>query len=184
MTAMDQDHTQAWAHLRTWAELVDSLDYYRILGVPPDATQDELRLAFHRFATAFHPDVHPDAAPEFTHALCRVYQAGAEAHQVLSAPELRLRYDHGLTRGRLRLAPSTLPPSGTTPPTPSRPLDECCRSAGAKLSAKRAEKLLREGNLEAARAALEQALAYDGHANSALRERLEAVELALFASGK
>ena len=35
-------------------------DPYRILGVSPDATDDEVKKAYRRLAKQYHPDIHPD----------------------------------------------------------------------------------------------------------------------------
>ena len=62
-------------------------DYYQALGIPRDATQDEVRRAFRRKAMAYHPDrnLSPEAGVYFREA--------NEAYQVLSDAERRRRYD-------------------------------------------------------------------------------------------
>jgi curved DNA-binding protein CbpA len=37
-------------------------DPYRVLGVPADATQEEITAAYHRLARRYHPDSAPDGA--------------------------------------------------------------------------------------------------------------------------
>jgi curved DNA-binding protein CbpA len=174
---MTDDET---SRILAWAEAVDRADYYQILDVDRGADPAELKLAYHRFAIAFHPDSHVGASEQVHAALRSVFQAGAEAYRVLTTPELRIRYDMGLERGELRMRKSQVPPGGADP-GPPKPLDEICRSAGAKLCAMRANKLLAAGDLNAAKRALEEALAFDGHANPALTERIEALELAIYA---
>lgn len=63
-------------------------DYYEVLGVPRDCTQDELKKAFRGLALKFHPDRNPDD-PD---AELR-FREIAEAYGVLSEPEQRMRYD-------------------------------------------------------------------------------------------
>ena len=37
-------------------------DYYHVLGVGREARPEEIKQAYHRLATHFHPDLHPDNA--------------------------------------------------------------------------------------------------------------------------
>ena len=63
-------------------------DYYEVLGVPRDASDDDIKKAFRNLARQHHPDVNPgdpEAAERF-----RVI---AEAYEVLSVSETRMRYD-------------------------------------------------------------------------------------------
>ncbi|HEY8346613.1 MAG TPA: molecular chaperone DnaJ [Symbiobacteriaceae bacterium] len=63
-------------------------DYYEILGVPRNATEEEIRKAFRTLARKYHPDANkddPNAAEKFKEI--------NEAYQVLSDPEKRARYD-------------------------------------------------------------------------------------------
>jgi molecular chaperone DnaJ len=69
-------------------------EYYRVLGVPKDATQDEIKSAFRSLARETHPDANPgDTAAEVR------FREIAEAYEVLSDPEKRARYDRGETFG-------------------------------------------------------------------------------------
>jgi hypothetical protein len=91
-----------------------------------------------------------------------------------------------LQRGVRRLDDALMPRPSEAPPAVSlrsQRLDELARSAGAKLAAQKASKLIEKGELEAAKRELERALEYDGNANPALEERLEALAVALYAGG-
>jgi curved DNA-binding protein len=63
-------------------------DYYAVLGVARDATQDDIKKAFRKLARAHHPDLAKDkkAAEE-------KFKEVNEANEVLSDPEKRRKYD-------------------------------------------------------------------------------------------
>lgn len=65
-------------------------DYYDILGVARDASQEEIKKAFRRLAR----DTHPDANPDDPTAEAK-FREVAEAYEVLSDPQRRARYDRG-----------------------------------------------------------------------------------------
>ncbi|HST23148.1 MAG TPA: J domain-containing protein [Blastocatellia bacterium] len=63
-------------------------DYYEILGVKRDATEDQIRQAFRKLARKHHPDVNPgDKSAE------ERFKEINEANEVLSDSEKRKRYD-------------------------------------------------------------------------------------------
>ena len=66
---------------------MDYIDYYKILGVPRNATQEEIQRAYRKRARKYHPDVNKekDAEAEFKKI--------NEANEVLKDPEKRKRYD-------------------------------------------------------------------------------------------
>ena len=63
-------------------------DYYDVLGVSRDATDDELKKAYRRLAREYHPDANPDD-PD---AEAKFKELG-EAYAVLSDPNRRSTYD-------------------------------------------------------------------------------------------
>jgi curved DNA-binding protein CbpA len=157
-------------HLTAWAEVLDESTYYEILGVLHIADAGAIRDAFHEFALAFHPDAQLDLGPEERRLVQQIFQRGVEAYRVLASDDQRAAYDLALAKGILRLEGAT-----TRKDTGARSLDELCRSAGAKLHAKRAEDLITRGELGRAADELLRALRAEEGANSELAERLQAL---------
>ena len=167
--------------LYEWAAVLDASSYYELLGLLEIADDAAVKDAFHEFALAFHPDAHPDYDSQTAEVSRQVFQRGAEAYRVLSHPQLRPRYDLALAKGQLRLGGSEVPRVANVG-VGAKSLDELCRTASAKRFASRADQLISEGDLGGAKRELLLALREDGH-NPELQERLDALDLALFAMG-
>ena len=67
---------------------VEFKDYYAILGVPRDASQDDIKKAFRKLARQHHPDVAKDKQ-----AAEAKFKEINEANEVLGDPEKRRKYD-------------------------------------------------------------------------------------------
>src|SRR6266404_2021527 len=63
---------------------------YEVLGVKPNASADEIRKAYRKLAKEFHPDLNPGKP-----AAEARFKAVTAAHDILSDPEKRGRYDRG-----------------------------------------------------------------------------------------
>ncbi|KAF2267852.1 TPR-like protein [Lojkania enalia] len=65
-------------------------DYYKILGVSKDAGEQDIKKAYRKLAIVHHPDKNPDD-PEAENRFKEIQ----EAHETLSDPQKRARYDSG-----------------------------------------------------------------------------------------
>lgn len=63
-------------------------DFYKVLGVPKDVSQAELKKTYRKLARKYHPDSNPGDAKAETK-----FKEISEAHAVLSDPESRKEYD-------------------------------------------------------------------------------------------
>ncbi|MCS7310654.1 MAG: DnaJ domain-containing protein, partial [Armatimonadetes bacterium] len=135
-------------------------DYYEVLGVPPNATDEQIRRRFRELARQYHPDVNrsPDAEQRFKEI--------TEAYRVLSSPSLRADYD--LMRRSAQQARTGTGGATTTPPPRSRPYTHqnthhhrATSSSSTYTSARRAEieaqQLLQSAMLAYARGNLREA---------------------------
>ena len=62
-------------------------DYYKILGVSRDASQDDIKKAYRRLARKYHPDVSKEADAEDK------FKEVGEAYEVLRDAQKRAQYD-------------------------------------------------------------------------------------------
>ena len=63
-------------------------DYYEVLGISKDASDNEIKIAYRKLAIKYHPDRNPgDAEAEAK------FKEAAEAYDVLHDPQKRQQYD-------------------------------------------------------------------------------------------
>ena len=63
-------------------------DYYEVLGIPRNASEQEVKSAYRKMALKHHPDRNPgDSRAE------ELFKEAAEAYGALGDPEKRRRYD-------------------------------------------------------------------------------------------
>ena len=62
-------------------------DYYKVMGIARDASQDDIKRAYRKLARKYHPDVSKEKDAE------EKFKELQEAHEVLKDPEKRAAYD-------------------------------------------------------------------------------------------
>lgn len=161
-----------------WLELLDELDYYALLAIDASATADDVKRAFHTFATTFHPDGHPGRPVAERSALDAIFKRGTEAYMILSDPTLRDRYDAQLasaTRTSARMI-SVPPQHGESRASQLPPrLEDRVRTSSARPFARRAEELVEAGDLKQAKLQLVMAKHHDPD-NADLEDYLSRVD--------
>ena len=150
-----------------WLQVLDELTYYELFGIASEASPDEVREAFHEFCDTFHPDRHVARLLDERQAVSVIFKRGTEAYLVLTDGALRSHYDAQLAvrpdgvPQRMSFSPLSRPPR---PPSSRAPgpggaaagagathLEDSVRSTSARPFARRAEELLRGGDLQHAK---------------------------------
>src|SRR3982750_3842919 len=67
---------------------MEFIDYYKILGIEKNASADDIKKAYRKFARKLHPDLNPNDKEAH-----KKFQQINEANEVLSDPEKRKKYD-------------------------------------------------------------------------------------------
>ena len=67
---------------------MEFIDYYKVLGVSKNATKKEIKTAYRKLARKYHPDLNPNNKEAE-----KKFKQLNEAHEVLSDPEKRKKYD-------------------------------------------------------------------------------------------
>lgn len=124
-----------------------SKTYYEILGIPRDANEQQIKLAYHRLAQKFHPDKakDPNEAKEMQERFSEV----STAYNTLKDKEKRSAYDQ--TNDKARAAAADAVKSGAAPKTASSSGtgdagSEKMKGTVAKRAFKKGLELLRAGD--------------------------------------
>src|SRR3954452_16424581 len=67
---------------------MEDVDYYKILGLDKNATEEDIKKAYRKLARKYHPDLNPN-----NKEANKKFQEINEANEVLSDPEKRKKYD-------------------------------------------------------------------------------------------
>ena len=154
----------------TLHSILDSLDYYRMLKIKPDARPLQIRNAFFRESKIYHPDRYfAIGDTELKVKILDIYKRISEAYACLKDPDTRALYDRQRQAGGpLRLDPSKRDASA---PRSKGPKPEARTVKGRKFMAI-AQDCLRRGDMDGAVMNLQFALNAEPD-NALIRERLE-----------
>ncbi|NXO07625.1 DNJB8 protein, partial [Oriolus oriolus] len=73
------------------------VDYYDVLGLQKDASQDDIKKSYHKLALKWHPDKNPRNKEEAE----KKFKEIVEAYETLSDPEKRSLYDKSVEESRI-----------------------------------------------------------------------------------
>ena len=68
--------------------MADKRDYYEVLGVSKNASEDDIKKAYRSLAKKYHPDLNPDDKEAETK-----FKEVNEAYEILSDPDKKSKYD-------------------------------------------------------------------------------------------
>jgi curved DNA-binding protein CbpA len=153
-------------------EVLDRLDYYRLLGVEPDARIPQIKKAFFGIAAKFHPDRNLDAEERVRQAIYEIFKRLNEAYRVLCDYEKRKAYDRARSDGKVRLESTD---RRTTAP---KRAEDAIRSREARQFFRQATEALQAGDLMQAELHCKVARSREGESAviDSLLERIKAAK--------
>jgi curved DNA-binding protein CbpA len=92
------------------------MNYYEILGIPPDAEPEEIRAAFRRLARRYHPDAGTGSSAE-------KFREISEAYETLGDANRRRVYDQDRRPGWVAIPVEYVRRPEPEPLRPRRPAD-------------------------------------------------------------
>ncbi len=151
--------------------VLDRLTYFRLFGVGPAASAEEIKRVFYAMAQRFHPDRNLDAPENIKSAIYDIYKRINEAYRVLCDPQKRAMYDEALKKGFTRLEQDMRGAVG-----PKSKVDTLQSKAAREMYTK-AEEALRSGNIMQADLCIKVAVAKEP-SNEAAKSLLKEIQAA------
>jgi DnaJ-class molecular chaperone len=143
-------------------DVLDKLDYYRLLGVDQSARIPAIKKAFYSIAAKFHPDRNRDADEVVGKAIYDIFKRLNEAYGVLTDYEKRQAYDACVAEGKVRLELET---RRTTVP---KSAEDSMKSRESRQFYRQAAEALKDGNLLQAELHIKVARNREGQGNAAI----------------
>lgn len=98
--SLSNEESQLRERLAGKVTAMRKMDHFEILGLPHNATREDIKRAYFASAKEFHPDKHFGSASAEVRALAQqIYDLISQAHDVLSDPAERTRYEKELKGG-------------------------------------------------------------------------------------
>ncbi|XP_029430066.1 dnaJ homolog subfamily C member 7 isoform X2 [Rhinatrema bivittatum] len=94
-TEKTKEHKQLLKNAQVELKKSKRKDYYKILGVDKNASEDEIKKAYRKRALMHHPDRHSAATTEVQKEEEKKFKEVGEAFTILSDPKKKARYDSG-----------------------------------------------------------------------------------------
>ncbi|XP_048373219.1 dnaJ homolog subfamily C member 7 isoform X1 [Sphaerodactylus townsendi] len=94
-TEKTKEHKQLLKNAQMELKKSKRKDYYKILGVDKNASEDEIKKAYRKRALMHHPDRHSSASAEIQKEEEKKFKEVGEAFTILSDPKKKARYDSG-----------------------------------------------------------------------------------------
>jgi curved DNA-binding protein CbpA len=152
-------------------QVLDRLDYYRLLGIEQSADARTVKKAFLKITARFHPDRNRDAAEDVKSAIYDIFKRLNEAYRVLSDPDKKRLYDEQLKGGNARF--STDIRMSMVPKTP----EDTIGSKDARQFYAEAKQSLKDGNIMKADLHSKMALAREPQ-NQAIKDLIAQIKAA------
>ncbi|MGZ3419246.1 MAG: J domain-containing protein [Polyangiales bacterium] len=90
---------QRRAEILAKAKVIDSENYFQMLGLTSESTIDDAKTAYFQLAKRWHPDRLPGDLADLKDQVGKVFALMAEAYQILTDPDRRVKYMQQVKEG-------------------------------------------------------------------------------------